>query len=472
MILNLDTVKDFIECGGDVNGTNIHNLTPLIAASITAIDNSPNSIKLVSMLLDHGANISQKDKQRMNALMHASLRGNKGAVELLLQTCKKMKEINLENFLYQRDRCGNSAIALAAERGFLVVVELLLEAGAGAAIDHRNNCGNSPIALAAKGGFAVVVELLLEAGAAIDQSNNCGNSALALAAKGGVPVVVELLLEAGAAIDQPNNCGNSPIALAAKGGFPVVVELLLEAGAAIDQPNNSRQTPLFQAVEQLHFATVQLLVGAGADLETQDAHCNTLFSIAKKDTVLDTYLEEMKEIPKFYHLAMRWGEHRYLVCLRKADTSEIQSLLTNLPDVKQSMLTNLTQVKQCLVSLQSSHSSQDLHGLHSLHNILTAHFGLICEASSLLQKALAYEEQHQQLHIYDPLYISTIAYVRTHILKKLLYHVDNSIIHGILRFLPVRRAGLLFGIAGVSRWPDTCWEKPVGRSLRSLLGEA
>ena len=371
MILNLDTVKDFIECGGDVNGTNIHNLTPLIAASITAIDNSPNSIKLVSMLLDHGANISQKDKQRMNALMHASLRGNKGAVELLLQTCKKMKEINLENFLYQRDRCGNSAIALAAERGFLVVVELLLE-----------------------------------------------------------------------------------------------------AGAAIDQPNNSRQTPLFQAVEQLHFATVQLLVGAGADLETQDAHCNTLFSIAKKDTVLDTYLEEMKEIPKFYHLAMRWGEHRYLVCLRKADTSEIQSLLTNLPDVKQSMLTNLTQVKQCLVSLQSSHSSQDLHGLHSLHNILTAHFGLICEASSLLQKALAYEEQHQQLHIYDPLYISTIAYVRTHILKKLLYHVDNSIIHGILRFLPVRRAGLLFGIAGVSRWPDTCWEKPVGRSLRSLLGEA
>ena len=400
MILNLDTVKDFIECGGDVNGTNIHNLTPLIAASITAIDNSPNSIKLVSMLLDHGANISQKDKQRMNALMHASLRGNKGAVELLLQTCKKMKEINLENFLYQRDRCGNSAIALAAERGFLVVVELLLEAGAGAAIDHRNNCGNSPIALAAKGGFAVVVELLLE------------------------------------------------------------------AGAAIDQPNNSRQTPLFQAVEQLHFATVQLLVGAGADLETQDAHCNTLFSIAKKDTVLDTYLEEMKEIPKFYHLAMRWGEHRYLVCLRKADTSEIQSLLTNLPDVKQSMLTNLTQVKQCLVSLQSSHSSQDLHGLHSLHNILTAHFGLICEASSLLQKALAYEEQHQQLHIYDPLYISTIAYVRTHILKKLLYHVDNSIIHGILRFLPVRRAGLLFGIAGVSRWPDTCWEKPVGRSLR------
>ena len=404
MILNLDTVKDFIECGGDVNGTNIHNLTPLIAASITAIDNSPNSIKLVSMLLDHGANISQKDKQRMNALMHASLRGNKGAVELLLQTCKKMKEINLENFLCERDKWGNSAIALAAGEGF--------------------------------------------------------------------PVVVELLLEAGAAIDQPNNCGNSPIALAAKGGFPVVVELLLEAGAAIDQPNNSRQTPLFQAVEQLHFATVQLLVGAGADLETQDAHCNTLFSIAKKDTVLDTYLEEMKEIPKFYHLAMRWGEHRYLVCLRKADTSEIQSLLTNLPDVKQSMLTNLTQVKQCLVSLQSSHSSQDLHGLHSLHNILTAHFGLICEASSLLQKALAYEEQHQQLHIYDPLYISTIAYVRTHILKKLLYHVDNSIIHGILRFLPVRRAGLLFGIAGVSRWPDTCWEKPVGRSLRSLLGEA
>lgn len=291
-------VQEFIHVGGDVNATNNHKMTLLMAVSIV------NSFDVMSMLLEHGANIFQRDKTRMNALMHASLRGNKAGVQVLLAACN-LDEMKLGTALGARDKWGNSALALAARRG-----------------------------------------------------------------------------------------------------FTDVVELLLEAGARIDEPNKSRQTPLFQAVRRSHFSSIQLLVKAGADLERADIYGTTILSMAETEKRWDTektvhdYLVEMQEIPTFCHLPMRWVEKRYLNRLRKASTSEIQSILTN---------------------------------------VVPPHCDLMHNASSLMRKALVYGQQHQHLNIYDPLYIATIVYVRTRILEKLIYHLDAGIIALILSFLPVRR---------------------------------
>ena len=294
----VELVEEFIHVGGDVNGTNVHKMTLLMAASIV------NSCDAMSMLLEHGANIFQKDKKRMNALMHASLAGNKACAQVLLAACN-LDEMNVVTALGARDKWGNSAMALAARRG-----------------------------------------------------------------------------------------------------FTDVVELLLEAGARIDRPNRFSETPLFQAVASSHLSSVKLLVEAGADLERADIYGNTILSMAETEKRWDTektvheYLVEMQEIPTFCHLPMRWVEKRYLNRLRKASTSEIQSILTN---------------------------------------VVPPHCDLMHNASSLMRKALVYGQQHQHLDIYDPLYIPKIVYVRTRILEKLIHHLDAGIIALILSFLPVRR---------------------------------
>lgn len=91
------------------------------------------------------------------------------------------------------DEDGKTAMMLAAERGFLDVVKLLLEKGAH--IDSRDAQGNTALMKAIGGAHNEVGKLLLESGADVELKNVSGESSLSLACKENRVSILTLMLQ-------------------------------------------------------------------------------------------------------------------------------------------------------------------------------------------------------------------------------------------------------------------------------------
>jgi len=86
----------------------------------------------------------------------------------------------------------SSVLHLAARRGYLAVVELLLAAGA--AVSRWDHDGSTPLHEAALGGHLEVAQTLLAAGANTLATTNGGHSVVCAAKAGGNPALLKLLL--------------------------------------------------------------------------------------------------------------------------------------------------------------------------------------------------------------------------------------------------------------------------------------
>ncbi len=74
-----------------------------------------------------------------------------------------------------RDTYGVSLLYLAAAKGDLAILQLLIEHGA--EVDQTSDAGNSPLMVAAANGHVETIKLLLEHGASTDGKNRWGLSA-------------------------------------------------------------------------------------------------------------------------------------------------------------------------------------------------------------------------------------------------------------------------------------------------------
>ena len=108
-----------------------------------------------------------------------------------------------------RTKNGKSPLMSACERGYLRIVQMLLQTGR---VDANavDSCGESPIYLAAERGFADIVELLLAHDPASSGGSGSGYSR--------------------ADPDIPTKYGMSPLIIAAKNGRLRIVEILLQTG--------------------------------------------------------------------------------------------------------------------------------------------------------------------------------------------------------------------------------------------------
>ena len=141
---------------------------------------------------------------------------------------------------------GLTALHVAAEQGFVEVVELLLDAGANATA--KTNIGEyEPLHLASRFGHAEVVRVLLEAGAEpAAVATTTGVSPLHLAAKApNGEEAVRVLLEHGAPVDpRESAAGQTPLMFAASYGRDAAIRELLEHGA-----DPSMRTEVVDAVQ-------------------------------------------------------------------------------------------------------------------------------------------------------------------------------------------------------------------------------
>jgi ankyrin repeat protein len=141
----------------------------------------------------------------------------------------------------------------------------LIEAGADVNIRMPEDCptaGHTALMLAAAKGRLALVNVLLGAGADVHVTDQLGSNALGEAARGGGTeshtAVVRELLATGARPDAQT------LLYAAWNGNPEIVGLLLAAGVGPNEPSRLG-LPLQWAVGMGQFANAEVLLGAGAD---------------------------------------------------------------------------------------------------------------------------------------------------------------------------------------------------------------
>lgn len=166
---------------------------------------------------------------------------------------------------------GETAMHMAARRGHVEILRLLVEGGA----STEPESGRRPIHLAAQGGHAVAVELLLDRGASRDLVSRDGYAALHLAAENGHLDVVVMLISQGDDVNRATNEGWSSLHLASRRGHSTVVRVLLAARAQVDKTaTDGEWTALHSSVEadQAKVATLLLSYRANVDQASRDGY--------------------------------------------------------------------------------------------------------------------------------------------------------------------------------------------------------
>jgi ankyrin repeat protein len=180
---------------------------------------------------------------------------------------------------------------IAAERGHIAVVKLLLEAKAMVDPLDYNNC--QPLWFAAWKGHEVIVEILLAYGAPVNDPVLV-TPPLGAAAYNGNAAIVKLLLDPGADINA-FDVGSQRTALYHAANYPryAIIELLLEAGAKVDIPDIDGKTAIMCITSNgdSGIPIVQHLLHHGADINVLNSHRqSTLWYVAQKGQPLTLQL--------------------------------------------------------------------------------------------------------------------------------------------------------------------------------------
>ncbi|KAF5250996.1 hypothetical protein FANTH_3860 [Fusarium anthophilum] len=191
---------------------------------------------VVSFLAERGSadtGIDEDDHYGHTPLLMAARNGHKTTVEYLLEKGASA---------HAMDRHGRTPLSWAAGEGHSQVVGAILARNLGLDVDAVDEKGRSSLLLGAQRGFDIVVRLLLEAGAAPDKADKPGRTPLSWAVK--YPDVVELLLQAKAGMSANDTDQLSPLSYACAGAYEITARLLLEHGANVNARGKNGQSPL------------------------------------------------------------------------------------------------------------------------------------------------------------------------------------------------------------------------------------
>src|SRR3569623_553986 len=118
----------------------------LLGSTILLSCNNPHATRMDELAnLDLGADVHQRDHNRVTAIHMAAWSGDAGVVETLLS---QIPEADRVAFIHRRDFAGYTALHVAAGRGHAAVVNTLLNRGAD--IHQRNNNQETALHMAAR----------------------------------------------------------------------------------------------------------------------------------------------------------------------------------------------------------------------------------------------------------------------------------------------------------------------------------
>lgn len=177
---NLVAAKKALSCKADPNAQEQNGETALMIAS------GNNHIKIVQLLLAHGANVNGGGWIVGYPLMEAAREGHFEITKLLLEKGADVNIMSDEGF---------TALDAAIVKNQVEVVQLLLNKGAN---PNRYVAGATPLYDAAGYGYTKIVSLLIEHGADVNAKSFGRTTPLAIAIQNNHLDVVNLLKKAGA----------------------------------------------------------------------------------------------------------------------------------------------------------------------------------------------------------------------------------------------------------------------------------
>ncbi len=249
-------VVESLNAGADPQAPNRAGVTPLLAAVFGG------SVDAVRAVVERGADINHV------ANGYRAWTWTGARIPLSQQA------------IAQAASLGDTALILAAQKGFADIAAYLLAHGANPKL--ANPQGDTPLSVAAEQGHAKIVAMLLDkgidpneeqqrapsftAGAVIGVKADVRNTPLSKAAQDGHTEAVKVLLEKGAAPNMRGYAGKTALFWAVERGYGDVVNLLLDHGADPNISNTAGQTPLMQAAKDGNMDLVRALVGRHADI--------------------------------------------------------------------------------------------------------------------------------------------------------------------------------------------------------------
>lgn len=208
--------------GADPNESNMFGTSPLMAASSMA------NYEIVRLLLDNNATVDLRDTEGKTALMYAVISTIEELIDSLIHLRLVSSTVKLTDFM-------TPAMLVQLKPQFEpekeLVVNYLVENGAD--LRAKDKKGISILTHAARTGNLNVVKNLVGHGANIHSKSPRGITALYAAAINGHTQIAQFLLEQGAEIDVKLNDGETPLMAAVWNGQVEMVELLIKNGANV-----------------------------------------------------------------------------------------------------------------------------------------------------------------------------------------------------------------------------------------------
>ncbi|XP_054210677.1 ankyrin repeat domain-containing protein 6 isoform X15 [Homo sapiens] len=158
---------------------------------------------------------------------------------------------------------GRTPLHLAANKGHLPVVQILLKAGCD--LDVQDDGDQTALHRATVVGNTEIIAALIHEGCALDRQDKDGNTALHEASWHGFSQSAKLLVKAGANVLAKNKAGNTALHLACQNSHSQSTRVLLLAGSRADLKNNAGDTALHVAAALNHKKVAKILLEAGAD---------------------------------------------------------------------------------------------------------------------------------------------------------------------------------------------------------------
>lgn len=258
------------------------------------------NVKLVELLLKHGASVDMQDKNQETALYIAVERKNESIVKLLID---KGASVNFEMLFWAingyshsildlllqnkgaanaQNKDGQSALHWAVWRENRAAVKSLLEKGA--LVNIQNQTGQTPLYIAvAIRGNKFITELLLQHGVSVDMQDKEDQMALYWSAiRQGHTSIVSLFLQKDNEdfANIQDRWGVRPLHLAAGEGNESVVECLLEHHANVNAQCHDGSTVLHWAAGNGRESVVERLLQKDAQVNIQDKRGRTALHLA------------------------------------------------------------------------------------------------------------------------------------------------------------------------------------------------
>lgn len=183
---NKEILGKLLMSGADVNATDNEGRTPLLCV----LDNKRTDAAL--FLIENGADPEVSDATGHKAIDYATAHGLREVVAKLSKGDNK-------------DAHGNTPLHQAAYNGQSEIIRTLLTSSSKEMLDATNDGGQTPLILACMQGNLMIVNLLLDAGADANRALLDGSAPLHFAAQSGNKFIGQALIKSKAQVDAQNS---------------------------------------------------------------------------------------------------------------------------------------------------------------------------------------------------------------------------------------------------------------------------